>query len=143
MTISIERLDPDALRAFDHLAPGVFDGTPRPDRIEAYLRQPGHMMILARDGGLVVGQCAAVLHYHPDKPAELYIDEVGTADAYLRRGIATEMVRAMLDWGRELGCEEAWLGTELDNVEANGLYRKLGGKCDHMHYYEFGLSSPR
>lgn len=96
-------------------------------------------MILAFDDGLVVGQCAAVMHRHPDKVTELYIDEVGTAGTHLRQGIATRMVEAMFDWGRELGCREAWLGTELDNLEANGLYRKLGGKAEHMHYYEFKL----
>ena len=59
--------------------------------------------------------------------------------SYLRRGIATAMMAEMFAWGRELGCEEAWLGTETDNVEANGLYRKIGGRLEHMVNYEFTL----
>ncbi len=45
----------------------------------------------------------------------------------------------MFAWGRDLGCREAWLGTELDNLEANGLYAKVGGKGEKMVYYEFEL----
>ena len=46
----------------------------------------------------------------------------------------------MFAWGRELGCEEAWLGTELDNVEANALYRRFKPKEDEaIQYYLFTL----
>jgi ribosomal protein S18 acetylase RimI-like enzyme len=46
----------------------------------------------------------------------------------------------MFAWGRELGCEDAWLGTELDNIEAKALYEKLKrGPGEKMVYYEFEL----
>jgi aminoglycoside 6'-N-acetyltransferase I len=139
MTIHLKRMQPGDELDFAQVDPDVFDEPIHPDRLEAYLAEPGHLMILAFDGDRVVGQCAAVIHRHPDKVTELYIDEVGTAGTHLRQGIATRMVEAMFDWGRELGCREAWLGTELDNLEANGLYRKVGGKPEPMHYYEFKL----
>ena len=41
--------------------------------------------------------------------------------------------------GRELGCQESWLGTELDNTAANALYRTMNGAFDSMAYYEFKL----
>jgi aminoglycoside 6'-N-acetyltransferase I len=96
-------------------------------------------MVLALDGHLVVGQCAGVLHHHPDKVSELYVDEVGTATSHLRQGIATAMLAELFAWGRELGCAEAWLGTELDNDAANGLYRRFGGAKDTIKYYQFKL----
>ena len=139
MTVTLKRMQPGDDLDFSDVAPDVFDEPIHSDRVEAYLAEPGHLMILAFDGGQVIGQCAAVIHRHPDKVDELYVDEVGMASTHLRQGIATRMVEAMFDWGRELGCREAWLGTELDNVEANGLYLKLGGKQQHMHYYEFAL----
>jgi aminoglycoside 6'-N-acetyltransferase I len=139
MAIELKRMQPGDELDFSEVAPDVFDEPGHPERLEAYLLEPGHLMILAFDDGVVVGQCAAVIHRHPDKVTELYVDEVRTASTHLRQGIATRMVEAMFDWGRELGCREAWLGTELDNLEANGLYRKLGGKPEHMHYYEFEL----
>lgn len=139
MAIDLKRMQPGDESAFSRITSDVFDEPIHPERLAAYLRAPGHLMILAFDDGVVVGQCAAVIHRHPDKVTELYVDEVGTASTHLRQGIATRMVEAMFAWGRELGCKEAWLGTELDNLEANGLYRKVGGKPEHMQYYEFEL----
>lgn len=139
MAIELRRMQPGDELEFSEIAPEVFDEPIHPERLEAYLLEPGHLMILAFDDGVVVGQCAAVIHRHPDKVTELYVDEVGIAPTHLRQGIATRMVEAMLTWGRELGCREAWLGTELENLEANGLYRKLGGRHDQIAYYEFEL----
>lgn len=125
---------------FDSIAVDVFDEPIHPERMRAYLREPGHVMVLALDGTLVVGQCAAVIHKHPDKSTELYIDEVGTATSHLRQGIATAMMAEMFAWGRELGCEEAWLGTELDNDPANALYRGLKPVEDErIQYYLFKI----
>jgi len=139
MPIQIKRMQPGDELDFADVAPEVFDEPIHAERLEAYLQEPGHLMLLAFDDGVVVGQCAAVVHHHPDKPTELYVDEVGTASSHRRQGIATRLVEAMFAWGRELGCREAWLGTELDNIEANGLYAKVGGKGEKMVYYEFEL----
>ncbi|WP_245277842.1 hypothetical protein [Mesorhizobium sp. L48C026A00] len=53
------------------VAEDVFDEPVRLDRLAAYLREPGHFMIVALADGTVVGQCAAVIHRHPDKVSEL------------------------------------------------------------------------
>jgi aminoglycoside 6'-N-acetyltransferase I len=140
MAFTLKRMGPGDEAVFDAIAPDVFDEPIHPERMHAYLRTPGHLLVLALEEGIVVGQCAAVVHKHPDKPDELYIDEVGTASTHLRRGVATAMMEEMFAWGRELGCEDAWLGTELDNVEAKALYEKLKrGPGEKMIYYEFEL----
>jgi len=139
MPFSLKRAVPGDEPLFDRIAPEVFDEPIRPERLAAYLRTPGHLIVLALEGGLVVGQCTAVVHRHPDKVDELYVDEVGTASTHRRQGIARAMMEEMFAWGRELGCKEAWLGTELDNDAANALYHAMGGKPDHMLYYEFKL----
>ncbi|MEO6396759.1 MAG: GNAT family N-acetyltransferase [Devosia sp.] len=125
---------------FETIAPDVFDEPIDPLRLHDYLRQPGHLMVLALEGERIVGQCAAVIHRHPDKATELYVDEVGTASTHRRQGIARAMLEEMFNWGREQGCVEAWLGTELDNVEANGLYRGYKPAEDEaIQYYLFTL----
>ncbi|KKB85318.1 aminoglycoside adenylyltransferase [Devosia limi DSM 17137] len=139
MPILLKRLTAVDAALLANIGPDVFDEPVQPDRLARYLAAPGHLMVLAFDGDLVVGQCTGVVHHHPDKVSELYVDEVGTASSHLRQGIASTLLEALFAWGRELGCEEAWLGTELDNTAANGLYRKFNGAEDTMKYYEFDL----
>ena len=68
------------------------------------------------------------MHYvHPDKPVELWINEVGVAPSHQRRGIGRKLVELLLERGREFGCQEAWVLTEHANAAARGLYRAAGG----------------
>lgn len=122
MTMEIRRLQMGDDAVVMRIADDVFDEPVRSDRLAAYLSQSGHFMVVALADGVVVGQCAAVIHRHPDKVTELYIDEVGVSPAFQRQGIATRMLDAMFEIGRENGCEEAWVGTEPDNVAARALY---------------------
>ena len=105
-----------------NVADDVFDLPVDPERLVRYAAAPGHLMLVALDGNLVVGQASAVIHYHPDKPTELYIDELGVSPRWQRRGIGRQLLDALLKIGRTEGCEEVWVGTEPENVAANTLY---------------------
>lgn len=131
----IVRLSPDNAGLLDRVAGEVFDEPILADRLAAYLAEPGHVILVAVSDGIVVGQCAAVVHRHPDKVAELYIDEVGVAPAFQRKGIARALVGRMLAIGRELGCGEAWVGTEPDNFPARGLYESLDAERDEAETF--------
>ena len=140
MTVSLKRLSTADAGIFAQIAPDVFDLPVDAERLAAYLAAPGHIMVVALEDDLIVGQCAGVIHRHPDKPTELYVDEVGTASTHRRQGIAEAMLNELFAWGREFGCEEAWLGTELDNAAANALYRKHAPIEDEaMQFYVFKL----
>lgn len=110
---------------FERIAPEVFDEPVDPARLAAYLADPAHHMMIALQDGIVIGQCAAIIHRHPDKVDELYVDEIGISPAHQRQGIARRMMEAMFDHARKLGCREAWLGTEPDNIAARRLYETL------------------
>jgi ribosomal protein S18 acetylase RimI-like enzyme len=140
MAITLRRLQPGDEALFDRVAPDVFDEPIHAQRLHDYLRSPGHLMVLAFEGDLIVGQCVGVIHRHPDKPTELYVDEVGTASTHLRQGIARLMMDELFSWGRQLGCTEAWLGTETDNEPAKALYRRYRPKEDEtIQYFLFDL----
>ncbi len=140
MGFTLRRMQPGDEAVFQSISPDVFDEPIDAGRLHDYLRAPGHLMVLALEGELVVGQCAGVLHRHPDKPVELYVDEVGTASTHRRRGIARLMMDELFAWGRELGCAEAWLGTETDNEPAKGLYRRYKPAEDEtIQYFLFNL----
>ena len=140
MSITVRRVGPDDVALFAQIAPDVHDEPIDPARLARYLQAPGHLLVLALIDGLVVGQSAAVVHVHPDKTPELYVDEVGTASTHRRQGIARLMMDELFAWGRELGCTEAWLGTETDNEAAKGLYRRFRPSEDQtIQYFEFRL----
>jgi len=139
MNVEIRRLYPGDDALVKRIAEDVFDEPVRADRLSAYLASPGHMMIVALADGVVVGQCAAVIHRHPDKVTELYIDEVGVSPAFQRQGIARKMLDAMFTLGREQGCGEAWVGTEPDNVAARSLYETHGAVAEPFVMYAYKL----
>ena len=117
--------DGGALRS---VAEGVFDG-PVDDACAAeFLADPRHHICVAIEQGEVVGFASAVHYVHPDKPAELWINEVGVAPAFQGRGLAREILRELLSHGRCLGCREAWVLTDEDNVAARALYASVGGR---------------
>jgi GNAT superfamily N-acetyltransferase len=82
---------------------------------------------VAIDEGRVVGMASAVHYVHPDKAPQLWINEVGVAPPYQGQGIGRRLMERLLDRGRELGCREAWVGTERSNIAGRRLYAAAGG----------------
>jgi ribosomal protein S18 acetylase RimI-like enzyme len=109
------------------VAEEVFDHPVRTDLAVEFLSDPRHHIAVALDGGVVVGMASAVHYVHPDKPAQLFINEVGVAPSHQRRGIASELIARLLAHGRVLGCTEAWIAADEDNGPARALYTHAGG----------------
>ncbi len=55
----------------------------------------------------------------------LHIHAVYVLPRYRRRGVGTALLRAAIDWGQHLGCQQAQL-TVLPRNPARRLYRELG-----------------
>ena len=49
------------------------------------------------------------------------------------------MLDEMFALGKGLGCEEAWVGTEHDNLPARGLYETRGAAAEPFVMYVFAL----
>lgn len=112
-----------------NVAPDLFDDEIHLERAREFLTDDRHHLIVAVDGGVMVGFVSAVHYLHPDKPKpEMWVNEVGVAPSHHRRGIARAMMNETLRIGRELGCSEAWVLTERDNEPAMNLYAKSGGE---------------
>ena len=130
MSTEILRFGPADAALLQRVAIDVFDEAIDPARVAAYLAQPGHLMTLAVADGEVVGQARGMIHRHPDLPTELYIDNLGVTPDRRRERLATKMLDELVAWGIELGCEEAWVGTEPDNEAARALYAKRGAEAE-------------
>jgi ribosomal protein S18 acetylase RimI-like enzyme len=139
-TIEVRRVGPDEAGLLARYDEDIFDEAVEPAYLATYLAQPQNMLIVALDGDLVVGQCQAMVHTHPDQPPTLYLDNLGVAPSHQRRGIARRLVTEMMAWGRERGCAEAWVATEPDNEPARALYAALKGEpVQDVVYYAYKL----
>lgn len=141
--VTIRRLEPADGAILSRVDPDVFDHAIDPSLATEFLDDPRHHIVVALAGELVVGMATGVHYVHPDKPAELFINEVGVATDYRRRGIAAALVRALLEHGRGLGCHEAWVLTEPGNAAARRLYGSIdGGTPTAAVMFSYRLTPP-
>ncbi|MEO6247585.1 MAG: GNAT family N-acetyltransferase [Sphingomicrobium sp.] len=133
--IEICRIGPGNVMLLDRVGEGVFNDPIEADRLAAYLAFPASMLVVARDRGLIIGQVKAATHLHPDKPADLYVDEVSVAPTHQRRGIARRMLAEVERWARERGCADVWLATGSDNAPAQALYRSFAQSKPCLLYF--------
>jgi len=127
VSIDIRILEAGDEAVLANVAPGVFDNDVDPGLSREFLSDARHHLAVALDGGLVVGFASAVDYVHPDKPRELWINEVGVAPSHQRQGLGRQLLRAMLDLGGRLGCRDAWVLTSPANGPAVRLYEAAGG----------------
>lgn len=120
--MEIQLLSATNLACLDRVAPEVFDNAIDPAQLERFSSDPRHIMLVAIEDGLVVGMASAVEYFHPDKPAQLWINEVGVSPAYQRRGIGRALTAALVGEGRKRGVAYAWLGTAKDNAAARACF---------------------
>jgi ribosomal protein S18 acetylase RimI-like enzyme len=123
MSVSIHQLSLENAGLLANIDPDVFDHEIRQDMLAAYLSDPRHAMFVAVEDGVVVGQVRGNVHLQPDRASDLYLDNLGTAPSHQRRGIATQLVRALTAWGKAHGCTYVWLATETDNTGAILFYK--------------------
>ena len=95
MMFEIKVLREDEAPVLRHVAPGVFDRPVNPEWAARFLRDTRHHLAVALQDGWVVGFASAVHYDHPDKPAELWINEVGVAPSHRGRGAGKAVLREL------------------------------------------------
>ena len=126
MDVLIQTITKDNASLLEAVAEDVFDEAIDLNYLAGYLEESNHILCVAVVNGLVVGLVRAIIHKHPDNPAELYIDNAGVAPAYQRQGIAKQLVTEIARLGQQRGCMDIWVGTESDNESAQALYQSFG-----------------
>jgi aminoglycoside 6'-N-acetyltransferase I len=117
----------------DSVDDDVFDHKVQPQLLGEFLANPANHLVVAVAQGHVVGMASGISYVHPDKPLALFINEVGVSGRFHRLGVARQLVSRLIEKGKELGCTEAWVATELGNGPARALYEALGGVPDEEH----------
>lgn len=121
-TVEIVRIAGGNIARLGNVAADVFDRDIDRRLTAQWLASPDVLLVVAIAAGLVVGQVQAAILHHPDQPSELYVDNLGVAPAWQRRGIATALVDRLSDLARARGCAGLWVLTEPDNDAARGFY---------------------
>jgi ribosomal protein S18 acetylase RimI-like enzyme len=122
-------LGPTDGAVLQNVAPDVFDYPVDARWSAEFLADPRHHLAVAVDdeSGQVVGMASGLHYVHPDKPPELWVNEVGVAPSHQGRGVGRQVLAALLAHGRTLGCKEAWVLTSQSNTAARHMYAAAGG----------------
>jgi ribosomal protein S18 acetylase RimI-like enzyme len=134
-----------------NVAAQVFDNPVDAELTREFLEDPRHHIAVVIDDGLVVGFASGVHYIHPDKPPELWINEVALAPTHRRRGLGKAVLKALFEVGRTQNCTVAWVLTDRNNIAAMALYSSVGGTegaddvgpADAMLGYSFALTDAR
>jgi len=110
-----------------NVAEGLFDNPIDAKLSKEFLEDPRHHIAVAIDNGTVVGFASGVHYIHPDKPPELWVNEVSVAPTHQRRGLGKAVLRALLEVGKSHHCTAAWVLTHRSNPDAMALYSSVGG----------------
>ncbi|MFN3229065.1 MAG: GNAT family N-acetyltransferase [Asticcacaulis sp.] len=135
MTITYHRIGSESLNLLADCADDVFDAAIQLDYARAFVADPRSILIVARSSDQVVGQIVAIVHHHLDAPSDLFIENLGVAQAWQRRGIARTLLSKALVTGADLGAVSAWVATEAENEPANALYRTFGARPEPFAMY--------
>jgi aminoglycoside 6'-N-acetyltransferase I len=125
--IQVRLLNAGEERILTGAVAGVFDGPVDANLAVEFLADPRHHIAVALDGEQLVGFASAVHYVHPDKPVELWVNEVAVSPSYHRLGIGRRLLSTLLDAARAIGCRQAWVLTDRANTAAMQLYHAVGG----------------
>lgn len=126
-SVTIRLLDQTDSAVLENVAADVFDHAIHPRWLAEFLADSRHHLAVALLDGQVIGMASAVHYVHPDKPPELWINEVGVASSHQGCGIGKQLMQTLLAHGRTLGCRESWVLTDAGNLSARRLYESAGG----------------
>ena len=126
MPVTVRLLGPDEASVLDNVADDVFDHAIDPRLCAEFFADPRHHLVVALDDDLVVGMASGVHYVHPDKPPQLFINEVAVASTHHNQGIGRRLVATLVAHGEAIGCNEAWVLTSPDNEPAKRMYRAAG-----------------
>ena len=137
--MQIKVLSADDAALLEHVAVGVFDQPVDPGLAKQFLADPRHHIAAVITDGEIVGIASAVHYVHPDKPPELWINEIAVAPLQRSQGLGKVLMEALFDLGRNLGCAEAWVLAEDENEVAKRFYVSLGGRPSPATIFSFDL----
>ncbi len=115
--------------------PTYQDAVPDNEYLATLLAQPHFIALASTSGDDVVGGLAAyVLDKFERDRREIYIYDLAVASAHRRRGIATTLIKRLIDIASQRRAYVIFVQADRDDEPAIKLYESLGIREDVYHF---------
>ncbi|MDP2673414.1 MAG: GNAT family N-acetyltransferase [Dehalococcoidia bacterium] len=103
---------------------------------DSVLADPGQRLLVAEDGGRLVGSAHLMVlrHFGRSLPLSGVVEGVVVDPAYRRAGVGAALMRAVAEAARRAGCYKLALTSNLARTGAHRFYSRLGWKRSHFGY---------
>jgi ribosomal protein S18 acetylase RimI-like enzyme len=130
--------DDELVAAFARLIPQLSQARP-PTRDELAAIVASAVLLVARDGGAIVGSLTLTL-FHIPTGLQARIDDVVVDAAARGRGVGEALSREALRLSREAGARSVSLTSRPSRESANRLYVRLGFERLETNVYRYRLA---
>jgi ribosomal protein S18 acetylase RimI-like enzyme len=100
---------------------------PPVEGLRSFLASNSHIFVVASAGDAIVGFAYAYDLQRPDGDTMLFLYSIDVAPEHRRRGVATALIRSLLQFGADRGSGKMFVLTPRSNEAAIALYRSAGG----------------
>ena len=122
------------LRIHHEARPDIFKGGVTkytPEELSVLLKDPMRPVLVAEEGGMVLGYCFTVIIRHENDNIladikTLYIDDLCVDESCRGRGVGKALYSAALELAGELRCYNVTLNVWECNGDALAFYRRMG-----------------
>ena len=111
---------------------------PTMERLRAIIADPAVTLLLAGEGGEIVGTATVIVYTTPFW-VKARIDDVVVDEAARGKGVGEALVKACLDVARTRGAQVAELQSGVQRGAANRLYPRMGFKRRESNLYRLLL----
>jgi GNAT superfamily N-acetyltransferase len=95
-------------------------------RLESVLTKPGHSLLVAEDGGKVMGWVHGVMRYLLEEEPHAFIGGLIVADGQRSRGVGAKLMAAIEGWARGEGAREVHVYSNVVRERAHRFYERIG-----------------
>jgi ribosomal protein S18 acetylase RimI-like enzyme len=136
-------LSDELVDAFSRLIPQLSERAAAPGRSELarILESPATTVLLARDGGTIVGTLTLALFPIPTG-LRAWIEDVVVDRGARGRGVGEALTREAIRLASEAGAQTVDLTSRPDRAAANRLYEKVGFRARETNVYRLEAAEP-
>ena len=117
---------------------------PSADRFASFLALDSIIFLAASTDNVCIGFCYAYELQRPDGDNMLFLYSIDVAPKHRKRGVATALIRSLLQIAKDRGSKKVFVLTTLSNEAAIALYQLTGGRqsSDQAILFEYPITNP-